>query len=320
MPRVELPWPKPKRNAQVWLRDNLRFLREAFHYMVLHPLQTLFVILLVSVSLALPAGLWVVRDYLNYEEWVWPSAQGFNAFFASDVSESSINATAQTIKGHEYVTDVYQIPKDVALQEFLAAADLPDIAEELDENPLPDTLTVYVRDSITQAEFDRLVTFIRDLKSIETVSYDPEIVLRFSAIRGVIDRMMWALGLTFAGFALFVTVSAIRIAIEERIHEIRVMYVLGSPMRFIRGSFLWCGVVYGAVGGYAAAVLLSLVLIYLETPLHTLSESYGITRDLRSLDWLFVLALGGVGVLLGLCSALYSTWRHISSITKDWVL
>ena len=286
----------------------------------MHPLLTLFVVLLISVSISLPAGLWIVRDYLSYDRWVWPTEHGFNAFLKSDIPDSQITATAQTIKSHETVTEVYQIPKEVALQEFLTAADLPDVASELDDNPLPNTLTVYVRSPVSSSEVEELVTHIRQLDAIDTVSYDPQIIVRFSSIQDILDRLLWLLSGTFAAFALFVTVAAVYKAIEERVHEVRVLYVLGSPTRLMRGSFLWCGAIYGGFGGYAAAVLLSLALLYIETPLQRLTESYGITRDLQNLDWLFVLAIGGIGVLLGLVSAYYSTWRYLRSVTKNWMI
>ena len=288
--------------------------------MLIHVVMTFFVMLLIGVSIALPSGLWVIRDYLSYADLAWPTERGFNVFFKKDATETQIDSTAQTIRNHNFVTEAYLIPKSVALQEFLNAADLPDISEGMAENPLPDTLTVFVKENIQVDEVERLTDFIRQLETVDQVSYDAQITVRFSAIHTIFNRMLWVVAGTFSLFALFVAASAVRIAIESRLHEIRILHVIGSPGRITRGPFLWCGFMYGALGGMLAAVLLTLVLIFVEEPLRTLTASYGVGRDLQSLDWTFVGSLCGIGALLGLSSALYSTWRHLQRVSRNWVI
>lgn len=132
--------------------------------------------------------------------------------------------------------------------------------------------------------------------------------------------MLWVVAGTFCLFALFVSASAVRIAIESRFHEIRILHVIGSPGRITRGPFLWCGFMYGTLGGILAAVLLTLVLMFVEEPLRTLTASYGVGRDLQNLDWTFVGILCAIGAFLGLSSALYSSWRHLQRVTRNWVI
>ena len=315
-----MPWPHAAREQRAWLRDHLRFCKEALRHMLDHVVMTYFVILLIGVSIALPSGLWVIRDYLSYADLAWPTERGFNAFYRSDATESQIDSTALTIRNHAFVTEAFLIPKSVALQEFLTAADLPDIAEDMAENPLPDTLTVYVKDNIQIPEIEQLTDFIRQLDAIDQVSYDAQIIVRFSAIHTIFNRMLWVVGGTFSLFTLFVSASAIRIAIESRLHEIRILHVIGSPRRITRGPFLWCGFMYGTLGGILAALLLTFVLMYVEEPLRTLSASYGVARDLQHLDWSFIGTVCVIGAFLGLSSALYATWRHVYRVTRNWVI
>ncbi|MCE2407028.1 MAG: permease-like cell division protein FtsX [Pseudomonadales bacterium] len=313
-----MPWARTKRNRRAWIRDHVRFCKEALHQMLLHVIMTFFVMLLIGVSIALPSGLWVIRDYLSYADLAWPTERGFNAFFHSDASETQIDSTAQTIRNHGFVNEAFLIPKSVALQEFLTAADLPDLTDRMPENPLPDTLTVFVKENIQVHEIETLTDFIQQLDAVDQVSYDTQIIVRFSAIHTIFNRLLWVVAGTFCLFALFVSASAVRIAIESRLQEIRILHVIGSPKRITRGPFLWCGFMYGALGGILAAVLLTLVLIYVEEPLRTLTASYGVRRDLQSLDWSFVGIVCAVGALLGLSSALYSTSRHLQRVTRNW--
>lgn len=314
------PWPKVPRERRAWIRDHLRFCKEALHHMLIHVVMTFFVMLLIGISIALPSGLWVIRDYLSYADLAWPTERGFNVFLKGNAAETQIDSTAQTIRNHNFVTEVFLIPKSVALQEFLTAADLPHISDSIVENPLPDTLTVLVKENIQIAEVETLTDFIRKLEAVDQVSYDAQITVRFSAIYTIFNRMLWVVAGTFCLFALFVSASAVRIAIESRFHEIRILHVIGSPRRITRGPFLWCGFMYGGLGGILAAVLLTLVLIYVEEPLRTLTASYGVERNLQSLDWTFVGIVCAIGASLGLSSALYSTWRHLQRVTRNWVI
>ena len=319
-PHNELPWETPVREHNASLRDHIRFFKEALLHLLVHVVTTFFVILLVGVAIALPSGLWVVRDYLSYADLVWPAERGFNVFFNDSATDVQIDLTAQMIKNHAFVADVFSIPKSAALREFLEAADLPDIANGMIENPLPNALTVYVKDGIQEAEVEQLTGYIRDLDTIDQVSYNTQIIVRFSAIYSIFNRMLWVVGGMFCIFALFVAASAVRIAIEERLHEIRILHVIGSPRRVIRGPFLWCGLMYGTLGGIFAAALLTMVLMYVEEPLTTLAESYGVRANLRSLAWPVVGVVSTIGASLGLSSAYYATWRHIQRVTKNWVI
>ncbi len=286
--------------------------------MLLHVITTFFVMLLISVAIALPSGLWVVRDYLSYADLAWPSERGFNVFFSNDASDLQIQSTAKTIEKHANVASVLLIPKDEALKEYLIAADLPDIAHSIEENPLPNALTVYIRDSVQVEEVKQLTQFIAELETIDDVSYDVQTIVRFNAIYGIFNRMLGVVSGTFCVFALFVSATAVRIAIEARLHEIRILRVIGSPSRITRGPFLWCGLLYGVLSGLLAAVLLTLVLIFIEDPLQALTTSYGMERDLQSLNWSFIGIVIAIGAALGLTSAYYATWRHIRHVTINW--
>ena len=313
------PWPAHEpTEKQVRLREHVRYCKEAVLQLITQVITTFFVMSLIGVSIAMPAGTWVLRDYLSHADLAWPSERGFNVFFTNHATDSQIASTAQTIASHAFVTDVQTIPKDVALREYLTAADLPDIAASIVENPLPDALTVFVSDSIQTTKVTELTDFIRALDAIDLVSYDPEIVVRFSAIASIFNRILWLIGVVFCLFALFVTATAVRIAIQSRLHEIRIWHIIGSPRRTIRGPFLWCGTLYGLLGGIFALVLLSLVLIYVEEPLSRLTASYGVSRNMQSLEWGVVVIVIGISAALGLTSALYSTWRYIRKVTLNW--
>ena len=312
------PWEIPHRPDGAWLRDHARFFLEVLKYFALNVFTTLFVITLMSVAIALPAGLWLISDYLDRGSWVWPNQDGFNVYFNADASIEDIQVFQTNLVNHDSVADSTLITKNEALKEFLQAADLSSVMTDLTENPLPNTLTVHVKPVILPSEVEELVSIINADNIVESVSYDPDVLVRFSAINSVVDQLLWILSATFCVFAVFVSSSAVRVSIQHRLQEIHILYTMGAPNRLLRGQFLWCGVIYGVISGYFAAVLLSLVLITVAAPLKSLAESYGVIHDLTNLDWVFFVVLISIGLALGLTGAYYATWRHMREMNTSW--
>ena len=311
------PWEIPPREKGSWHRDHVRFLKEVLRYFALTPLTTLFVIVLMSVAIALPAGFWLIGDYVEQSSWVWPEQDGFNIFFQDSASLADIEDFAAGLQSQDSIVETTLITKEQALAEFLVATDLSSLINDLESNPLPNTLTVHTEFGLQQLEINSLVQTITGNELVSSVSYDPKSMLRFGAIGTVLDQLIWILSGTFCAFAVFVSSSAVRVSIQYQLQEIRVLHVMGAPKRLLRNSFLWCGAIYGIVSGYFASVLLTLVLLKVATPLQTLTESYGIAVDFRSLDWKFLLALVFIGLGLGLVGAYYATWRHIRAATQS---
>ncbi|GIS18849.1 MAG: hypothetical protein CM15mP120_07650 [Pseudomonadota bacterium] len=65
-----------------------------------------------------------------------------------------------------------------------------------------------------------------------------------------------------------------RLAIDGRLEELRVLSLVGATRAQIRRPFVYFGVFYGLGGAIVAAMLLAITLTAIETPLTALLGSY----------------------------------------------
>ena len=71
----------------------------------------------------------------------------------------------------------------------------------------------------------------------------------------------------FAIACSFISFASIRIAIEDQLVEIKVMRLVGATMAQIKRPFLYCGVVYGLMGGLGGLGSLFIALVWVYEPL-----------------------------------------------------
>jgi cell division transport system permease protein len=106
----------------------------------------------------------------------------------------------------------------------------------------------------------------------------------------------------------------VRLAIESRLDELRVMKLVGATDGYIRRPFLYFGLFYGLGGGIAGAMLISGVLLTVETPLTVLLGSYGEDIELAGLNPGFFIGLLGLGAFLGVCGAVLAAKQRLSDL------
>lgn len=79
--------------------------------------------------------------------------------------------------------------------------------------------------------------------------------------------------------------------------------LVGATDPQIRRPFLYYGLCYGLGGGLVAAMLISLCLVIVETPLTKLLGSYSRDLELAGFDPIFLSALLLIGGVLGVGGA-----------------
>src|SRR5262249_43710475 len=130
----------------------------------------------------------------------------------------------------------------------------------------------------------------------------------------VVQRLGWVLAGLFAGAAILVTATSVRLAIESRLGELRVLKLVGATHGYMRRPFLYFGLFYGLWGGVSGAMLISAVLGLLERPLTHLLGSYGQTLAPAGVDLAFFATLIVSGGALGLIGALVAAQSRIARL------
>ena len=113
---------------------------------------------------------------------------------------------------------------------------------------------------------------------------------------------------------MLVTATSVRLAIEARLEELRVMKLVGATDSYIRRPFLYFGLLYGLGGGIAGAMLISAVLGILEAPLAALLGSYGQSLDPTGVNRVVLRRSRLVGRRLGIAGALLAARQRLTHL------
>ncbi len=221
-------------------------LAQAFRSLRQHPTSTLatFFTALVSFSLLFLLGLvlWNLDRVVASLERELEVA----AFLKPDAQATAI---LNEIKTWPEVSDAKLQTREEALATL--QLDYPYLAQarEFIQNPLPDTLRLKLTDPQAVREIGRRVARIEGVDGVEYGGALTEQLVRVLAGLRIAVNILIALLLLDT---LFSVMGTIRLSIENRREELRVMQLVGATRRFIQGPFVAEGMLLTLAAGLVA--------------------------------------------------------------------
>ena len=278
------------------------------------PFASLMIILVIGVTLALPAALNLIVKNAQSISGSWNNALDFSIYLRRDLGIGEAEGLARLIGQRADVDTVRLISADQALEEFKGQSGFGQALDELVENPLPHTLVVRPSAANTGQSIVLLHEELGNLPETELVQADTEWVQRFHAILDIV-RQAIGIGASLLGVAIVVIIgNTIRLEIENRREEIEVTKLIGASNAFVRRPFLWSGFWYGLFGGLLALALVQYGLYLLEQPVARLAGLYQSSVAVMALDLNEHLSIVGIGVTLGLVGSWFAAARHMRRI------
>ena len=272
------------------------------------------IVLVIAVTLALPAAISVVVKNARAVSSSWDNALDFSVFLKRGLELDEAQGVAKLIRMRADVDSVEVISADDALAEFKRESGFGEALDQLPDNPLPHTLVVRPGPGNNSASLVLLQEEIGNLPETDHVQVDTEWVRRFHAILDIV-RQSILIGAVLLGIAIVVIIgNTIRLDIENRRDEIEVTKLIGASNAFVRRPFLWTGFWYGLLGGAAALGLVNYGLYWLKGPVSRLAGLYQGSISSASLNLEESAAIVGVGILLGLFGSWVTTARHMRRI------
>lgn len=292
----------------------MRVARETLHFVSARLGTSMLVWLLVGIALALPAGLFLLQINLAGMTAGWEGRPGLSVYFELGLKDAEIAAVAQVLAERSEISAVKVTSQADALKEFQAYTSLADALELLAENPLPASLRATLTEGATLLDLELVAEFAGRRAGVIEVVVEKTWLQRVTDITRVVSRLGLMLGVLFGLGAILVTATSVRLAIEARLEELRVLKLVGATDRQIRRPYLYFGAFYGFGGGLIAAMLLSLCLVIVETPLTNLLGSYGQDLEMGGFDPKFIIVLLGVGGILGVAGALLAAGQRLADL------
>ena len=297
-----------------WIKQHWSNALGALGKILRQPVASFMIVLVIAITLALPAALHLLVKNLSAISGGWEEALDFSVYLEERITVSEAEGLARLIGQRADVQNVTLITSDEALAEFKAQSGFGEALEQLADNPLPHTLIVRPSPANTSESMAVLREELDNLPETELVQIDTEWVQRFHAILDIV-RQSILIGSVLLGAAIVTIIgNTIRLDIQNRREEIEVTKLIGASDAFVRRPFLWSGFWHGGLGALLALLLVQSGFALLKPEATRLAGLYQGDVSVLSLDVEVSLILLGAGLFLGLAGSWFAAARHMRAI------
>ena len=209
-----------------------------------------------------------------------------------------VGVSLNKIKGVEKVD---YVTKDQALDTLKERwGDNGYLLENLPENPLPDSYTVYVSDKDAA---NRVAESAPSIEGVDDVVYYRDTIEKLSQLSHFIEvGSLIAMGFLII-VSIIIVANTIKLTVFNREKEIGIMKYLGATNWFVKAPFIWGGVIVGVLSSVIATGLTYLIYSKLtgiigSDVLRILSVSLVPAEQLTNMLLIMFLSIGiGIGVI-----------------------
>jgi cell division transport system permease protein len=304
-----------KRRFSIWIMQHAQAFIFSLGQLVRNPLGNLLTAAVIGISLALPAGFYILLHNTQQIASGWDGSLQITLFLKHEINNDEARTLAQQLEQDESVDEVTFISKAEALAEYQQLSGFKDALQMLDENPLPSVLLIRPKTSInSKQDNEQLLVQLRQLPEIDSAQFDQQWVKRLFALLDIIERIVIVLSSLLAIAVLLIIGNTIRLAIYNKRQEIEITKLFGATDAFIQRPYLYTGLWYGVCGSFIAWLLITLSLQLLKQPVSVLAGLYASNFHLVGLSAQNILILLISGVLLGLVGSWLSVHKHLRDI------
>lgn len=279
------------------------------------PLATMMTVIVIAITLALPALFWVFTDNLSQLTIGWQQGGQISLYLKTGLSDAEQTTLLEKIKSTEGVGQATLKSAADGLSELIQQEGMQDIMRYLPENPLPSVIEV-VPSLITDspAKLDLLTRHLEALPQVTQAKLDMAWINRLHVISGFAANVAKALMSLLALAVVLIIGNTLRLAIHNRHEEIQILKLIGATDPFILRPFLYSGVWYGLAGAVLAVFLVNIFMLSLGVAVNQLAVAYQMHYPLTGLSIRQILLLVLFAIILGWLGARLSVKRQLSSI------
>lgn len=274
---------------------------------------TLFVIgSLIFVNAMLESSLEQIKDKVDV-----------NVYFVTEALEEDVLKVQDALEGLPEVEAVTYISREEALENFKERHENDQVAlqalEELDDNPLRASLRVKAGDP---SQYERIAGFLEEDAEALNADGTPIISkINFNENRAAIDRLTdiitslekfgFVLTVALIVASILITFNTIRLAIYTSRDEIAVMRLVGASYTYIRGPFVFEGIMYGCVAAIITLVIFYPLTLWLGPATESFFGNINIFSYYTNNFGSIFLTLLGSGIILGAVSSFLAVKKYL---------
>ena len=311
---ANLPWPKTPFNLSFYVKSHLWNFRKAFTFFGKRFLFSVGVSLLLGVAMVLPASLWLFFKNLVNVDQEWNEKPGLVVYLELGTSDDEVEKVYEELLSLNVLQDPYIVPADEGLRQFSNLTGVGDLKELLGANPLPFSIQGYFADHIDYYDYEKLKIKIEKMDLVDDVVLEIEWIENLREITELVNFLLVIYVILFAIASAFISFTSIRIVIEDRLAEIKILKLVGATNAQIRRPYLYCGVLYGLVGAIAGLVIVTLTMTWMYEPLRFLTDSNSIGLSFFGVSPIFALLVLICGALVGWIGAIFGVQLQMKKL------
>lgn len=270
--------------------------------------------LLVALSLALPASLWLTLNNLNAVTAHFERPPQFSLLLTEQTNLVAAAQLQETTASWPEVALVTLLPKEEALAQFTALTGLSPVLASLPRNPLPHTLLVSLEKTVTEQDRARIAERLERSEGVAQVVLDSLWLTRLDEGLRAASRWVLGVGVMMLLGTVLALGNTLRLTVVAREEEILVVRLIGGSMAYARRPFLYTGLWYGLGGGVLGAVILWLFSGWLAGPVNALFALYESQQRLQWPGIHYPVILLTMALLLGWIAAWTACERHVRQL------
>lgn len=218
-----------------------------------------FTSVLAITAMMLILGLFFVA-FVNVDLFAKTVQQNYNVvqvYMENDNSDELTESVGKQIEAMAGVESIEMVTSEEALQSLKKRwGDNAYLLDNLQENPLPDSYSVYVVDEDAAS---RVATDVVKIKGVNDITYYQETIDKLAKISRFIEVGSLVTMIFLIIISIVIVANTIKLTVVNREKEISIMKYLGATDWFIRGPFILGGVFIGLFSSAIAAGLVYLI-------------------------------------------------------------
>jgi cell division transport system permease protein len=247
-----------------------------------------------------------------------------NVYFVPTAAEDDILALQSRLEELPEVASVEYVSREQALQNFRERHENDQLTlqalDELGENPLGAVLNIRAQET---SQYEGIATFLQNETAIggegetiiDSINFfrNQEVIERLNTITANAETFGFAMTLILVLASIVITFNTIRLAIYTSKEEIAVMRLVGASDTYIRGPFVFEGIMYGFVSGVITLVLFYPLTYWLGPVTQGFFGDINLfTYYLNNFGEIFLIIIG-TGIVLGAFSSFLAVRKYLKT-------
>ncbi len=300
---------------QAYLLNHAHGLFSSLGRLTRTPFTSAMTVLVLAIAVSLASSFYIVVANVEQLTGNLESSNQMSLFLHEGITDAAGQKLMEQLQQNSSVAEVKYISKKQALEEFKANSGFSDALNALERNPLPSVIQVLPKNALEHSEdIEKLMADFKQLPQVEFVQVDMQWVARLQTIMLIASRGVLLVSLLLGCAVTFITGNTIRLELQNRQDEVFISKLVGATHAFIQRPFLYTGFWLGFIAGFLGWLIVTVMLLILESPVEKLSTLYNSSFELLFLsfsEFLLLLMISAALAVLGSWVVLHYQLRQL---------